>query len=296
MTKKTLGRTGLAVTQLGFGAMELRGPTVWGGREVTDAQADAVLNAVLDSGINFIDTAPDYGLTERRMGRFISSRRSEYILATKCGCDMQEVGDTWETPHVWTRDRLMRNISQSLERMKTDHVDILQLHNPRGPEVDWDMLVTALGDIQKQGLTRFVGVSHVLPELDQCIAMGVFDTFQIPYSCLEPQHYDAISRAAATGAGVIIRGGIAKGGPDSAVPIQKRVDAWSAAKLSEVAGGMTPAELILRHTLTHPGCHTTIVGTLNPDHLKANLDAAARGPLSKDIYEDVRRRVAQLKA
>ena len=86
MITRTLGRTGLEVTQLGYGAMELRGPKVWAGRPVSDAQSDAVLNAVLDAGINVIDTSPDYGLSEERIGKFISSRRGEYVLATKCGC------------------------------------------------------------------------------------------------------------------------------------------------------------------------------------------------------------------
>ena len=292
MITKTLGKTGLKVTQLGFGAMEIRGPKVWGGRDVTDEQAEAILNAVLDAGINFIDTAPDYGLSEERIGRYISTRREEYYVATKCGCDPKDLGDKWDTPHTWTRDRLLRNIDESLERMKTDHVDILQLHNPRGDDVPWDLLVRTLQDIRDQGLTRFIGVSHTLPLLDKCIDMGVFDTFQIPYSCLEPQHYDAITRAADSGAGVIVRGGIAKGGPDSDVAVQKRVDLWDKAGLAEVAGGMTPAELILRHTLTHPGCHTTIVGTLNPAHLAENVAAADAGPLPDDLYDEVRRRVA----
>lgn len=69
MQKNLLGRTGLEVTRLGFGAMEIRGPRVWNGRPVTDSDADRILNAVLDAGINFIDTAYDYGLSEEYIGR-----------------------------------------------------------------------------------------------------------------------------------------------------------------------------------------------------------------------------------
>ena len=127
MITKTLGRTGLEVTQLGFGAMEIRGPRTWTGRDVTEEQADAILNAVLDAGINFIDTSYDYGLSEERIGRCIGSRRGEYYLGTKCGCDPRDMGDHIETPHTWTRDNLLRNIAGSLERMKTDHVDIVYL-------------------------------------------------------------------------------------------------------------------------------------------------------------------------
>jgi len=110
MTHRTLGRTGLSVTQLGFGAMETRGPRIWGGRPVTDEQAETILNAVLDAGINFIDTSSDYGRSEEFIGRFISSRRKEYYLATKCGCFVTPGGDHDDTDHVWTRDNLLKTI------------------------------------------------------------------------------------------------------------------------------------------------------------------------------------------
>src|SRR5207249_8280900 len=84
LPKRELGRTGLQVTMLGYGAMELRG--VPRGREVTEAQAETILHAPLDAGINYIDTSIDYGLSEERIGRYIANRRSEYYLASKCGC------------------------------------------------------------------------------------------------------------------------------------------------------------------------------------------------------------------
>jgi aryl-alcohol dehydrogenase-like predicted oxidoreductase len=290
MQKRTLGRTGLEVTQLGFGAMEIRGGGAWRGREVSEGQCETLLNAVLDMGINLVDTAPDYGLSEERIGRYISGRRDEYYLATKCGCDPEDKGGSGG--HVWTRDQLLKNIEGSLKRLQTDHVDILQLHNPRDEDTPWDELVNTLREIQAQGMTRFIGVSHTLPWLSDCIAREDFDTFQIPYSCLETEHYDALTEAAGSGGGIIVRGGIAKGGPESDVARAERVEVWEKAKLSEVAGEMSPAELILRHTLAHPHCHTTIVGTLNPDHLRENVAAAEKGPVSSDVYEAVRSRVA----
>ncbi|HMN61275.1 MAG TPA: aldo/keto reductase, partial [Anaerolinea sp.] len=126
-----LGRTGLKVTRLGFGAMEVRGSRIWGGRPVTGEQARTILNAVLDQGINFIDTANDYGRSEEFIGEYIAHRRGEYILATKCGCTVVRRDEhTDDTPHVWTRENLFRGLHESLKRMKTDYVDIMQLHNP----------------------------------------------------------------------------------------------------------------------------------------------------------------------
>src|SRR5215216_4164822 len=85
LRKRVLGRTGLEVTELGFGASELRGGKMWG-PNIPDAQAGEVLNGVLDAGINFIDTALDYGRSEELIGTYISHRRSEFFITTKLGC------------------------------------------------------------------------------------------------------------------------------------------------------------------------------------------------------------------
>ena len=128
MIKNTLGRTGLAVTQVGYGSMGIRGPKTWGVRVVSDEAADTFLNAVLDAGINFIDTSPDYGISEQRIGQCISSRRAEFYLATKCGCVYTQHEDHLEINHVWKKDIVKRNIETSLARLRTDYVDILQFH------------------------------------------------------------------------------------------------------------------------------------------------------------------------
>jgi len=282
--KNILGRTSLEVTQLGFGAAELSGGNV------TEEQSERILNAVLDAGINFVDTSVDYGLSEGRIGRYISSRRSEYYLATKCGCNPQDKGDHIETPHVWTRENLFRNIHGSLERMKTDYVDVLQMHNPSPDDVRRGNLVEALCEIQSQGMSRFIGISTTLPHLLEFLEMDVFDTFQIPYSCLWPGHYEAITQVGQTGAGLVIRSGMGLGGPDAEQPALRNIDLWKQAKLDELCKDIKPSELILRYTLSHPYCHTTLVGTRSPDHLLDNLAAAAKGPLPTDLRAEVKQR------
>ena len=123
LTKKTLGRTGLAVTQLSLGAMELSGPSRR--EESTEEAAEKILNGVLDAGINFIDTSNDYGRSEEFIGKYISHRRSEYYMVTKCGC--RPGGGQ---PHIWTKENLFRGLHESLQRLKTDYLDVMQLHNP----------------------------------------------------------------------------------------------------------------------------------------------------------------------
>jgi aryl-alcohol dehydrogenase-like predicted oxidoreductase len=293
MIKKKLGRTGLEVTQLGYGSMGLRGPRTWGLRVVSEEDADRFLNLVLDAGINFIDTSPDYGISEERIGRYISSRRSEFVLATKCGCAYTQHKDHLEIDHVWKKDVVQRNIETSLRRLKTDCVDILQFHGGDAETLQREGLIDLLMQFRDQGTVRFVGVSSSLPNLPALIKLGVFDTFQIPYSCLAPEHHDWITSAAEGGAGIIIRGGIAHGGPDAEIQRPTLNDIWTRARLDEILlDGMSRTELILRYTLSHPHCHTTIVGTCNPEHLAENLAAAQRGPLPPDLYQEIRSRVA----
>ena len=86
LPRRVLGNTGLEISVLGFGSLELRGIVAGVGRSIDETRAETILNQVLDSGINYIDTSVDYGDSEKRIGKLISARRSEFILATKCGC------------------------------------------------------------------------------------------------------------------------------------------------------------------------------------------------------------------
>ncbi|MCC2684008.1 MAG: aldo/keto reductase [Paenibacillaceae bacterium] len=293
MQKSVLGRTGLEVTRLGFGAMEVRGPRIWNGRPVTDGEAERILNAVLDAGINFIDTSYDYGLSEEYIGKFISKRRGEYYLATKCGCTLVDKGDHDETPHVWTKENILHNIEVSLRRMKTDYVDLLQLHNPTVEQVENGGLVDVLKEIQASGEVRWIGISSTQPHIAEFIRWGVFDSFQIPYSALERVHENNISAAAQSGAGTIIRGGVAKGEPGVGLGRKDRWAEWEKAKLDELLGeGESRTAFLLRFTLSHPSLSTTIVGTKNPEHLTENLRIAEKGPLPANVYEEAKKRLS----
>ncbi len=293
IAEDTFGRTGLEVTKLGYGAMEVRGPRIWGGRPVTEDEADRILSAVVDAGVNLIDTANDYGRSEEFIGRFLAHRRGEFVLATKCGCTVVPKDEHKDdTPHVWTRENLFRGLHESLQRMKTDHVDVMQLHNPSVEQVEAGDLVRALEDMREQGKVRFIGVSSTEPHLDTYIGWGVFDVFQIPYSALERQHEAAIQRAADAGAGVIVRGGVARGEPGAGLGSEDRWRVWEAAHLDELLqSGETRTQFLLRFTNSHPGMHTNIVGTKNPEHLRENVEAAARGPLPADVYAEAKRRL-----
>ena len=292
LPKRQLGRTGLEVTMLGYGAMELRGAPR--GRDVSEAQAETILHAVLDAGINYIDTSIDYGVSEERIGRYIGTRRSEYYLASKCGClvGAPAAPRGERSPHVFTRENILAGVEQSLARMRTDYLDVLQFHiSPSRRTLEEQGALETVLELKRAGTIRFVGMSGTFPNLAEHIAMGVFDVFQIPYSAVEREHEAAISAAAKAGAGIVIRGGAAKGAPTDGKHEGVQWARWQKVHLLDLLGGMTPMEFILRFTFTHPDLHTNIVGTISPDHLQHNVSVLRQGPLPADVYAEAKRRL-----
>jgi aryl-alcohol dehydrogenase-like predicted oxidoreductase len=300
LAKRTLGRTGLDVTVLGYGAMELRGAPR--GPEVSPEAAAEILNAVLDAGINFIDTSPDYGRSEELIGQSIASRRSEYFLASKCGClvGAPPAGAAERPAHVFTAENVRAGVEQSLRRLQTDHLDLVQFHSsPSRQELEEHGGLAELQKLHAEGKVRFIGMSGTLPNLPEHVGMGVFDEFQIPYSALQREHEAAIAQASAAGAGIVIRGGAARGAPTNwerranyMLPGTTARDRWENAKLDDLLDGMSRMEFTLRFTLSLPELDTTIVGTRSVEHLRDNVAAAARGPLPKALMDEAKKRLA----
>jgi aryl-alcohol dehydrogenase-like predicted oxidoreductase len=302
LATRTFGKTGVDVTVLGFGAMELRGSPH--GPEIADGDAGKLLNLVLDRGVTFVDTSIDYGRSEELIGRYISHRRDEYFLASKCGCPLGQFPPETPRPlpHEFTPANLRAGLQQSLARLKTDHLDLVQIHaSPSRSQLEHDCTIECLQELQAEGTIRFIGMSGTLPHLADHLAMGVFDAFQIPYSALQREHEQLISQAANAGAGTVIRGGVARGAPAdekawqgpfgmSEGAAQRR---WEGAGLEDLLDGMDRMTFVLRFTLSHPGLHTTIVGTSNAEHFATNFAAAEQGPLPDDLYDEAKRRLAE---
>ena len=279
LPRAVLGRTNLSVTRLGWGAADRR---VW-----NEDLAESMCNSVLDAGINYVDTANDYGRSEEFIGKLISHRRDEFYLASKCGC-VPGGGS-----HVWTEENAFRGLHESLSRLKTDYLDLMQLHNPTVNECERGRLVEALNEMRDQGKVRWIGISTTLPHLPTFLEWGVFDTFQIPYSALERQHEEWITQVAEAGIGTVIRGGVALGEPGQGLGIPERWRGFSGAKLEDLQeADENRTAFMLRFTLTHPGIDTIIVGTQNPAHLRENVVAVNRGPLPADVYEEAKRRLS----
>lgn len=272
-----LGRTGLKVTRLGFGA---------GFRNSIDAkQADILLNAILDSGINYIDTSNDYRNSEELIGSSIAHRRSEFWLATKCGCSPDG--------HIWTRENLFRGLHESLKRLKVEYVDVMQLHNPTVQQFEEGNLAEALQEMQRKGKVRWIGISTTLPYLPTFLEIDIFDVFQIPYSALERDHESWISTVAEVGIGVVNRGGVAIGEPGVGLGKEELWGRFWKAGLDELREqGESRTAFMLRYTLSHPHTHTIIVGTSNLEHMRENVETVLKGPLPSTVYAEATQRLS----
>lgn len=304
--QRLLGRTGAEVSVLGYGAMELRG--VPRGPAIDDEDAGRLLNEVLDSGINLIDTSIDYGRSEELIGRYLSGRRDEYFLASKCGCLAGDApappptasGERPRLPHDFRPENVRAGVEQSLRRLKTDHLDLVQVHvSPSRAQLEADHTIETMTALRDEGKVRFLGMSGTLPNLPDHIAMDVFDVFQIPYSVIQREHEELINDAVRSGAGTLIRGGAARGAPAedkdwSRGPIGLRDGEgerrWSESGIDDLLDGMSRIEFVLRFTISHPGLSSTIVGTSSLNHLRSNVAMAEKGPLPDDLYAEAKKR------
>jgi aryl-alcohol dehydrogenase-like predicted oxidoreductase len=290
MQKRKLGNTGLEVTVLGYGAMELL--------KLDEQGAVQLLNGVLDQGINFIDTAPCYGVSEEYIGKALASRRDEFILATKCGCARTEMGSA----HVYDAPTFEKNVENSLRVLKTDHIDLLQIHAPMPEDIpggEGDEMIVALQRMKREGKIGHVCVTFKNSSPDQprypdifsleCLrhfkSWDVFEVFQIVYGGLTRKCEHGVDALAAAGKGVIARGSMNNFFPNYGELFEQ---AGLRALLEE---GESPKDFLLRYTITHPGVSTAIVGTRSSEHLSANVKAASRGPLAAGVYAEAKKRM-----
>ncbi len=250
--------------------MELRGPNGPWPRPFDDATTSRLLNLVIESGVNLIDTAPDYGLSESLIGKHISHRRDEFYLASKCGCTISPDGAPLEGDgHEFDRPNLRAAVEQSLRRMNTDHIDLIQFHHSPSREVlDANDSVAELVALRDEGKVHFIGMSATLPNCYDHLEMNVFDAIQVPYE---------------------IPGGWRE-------MWLKNRDRFEAAGLADLMDSGTRTEFMIRYILSKPVVDSTILGTVSPEHMADNIAAARKGPLPEDVYTEAQRRLAKAMA
>ena len=279
METRPFGTTGIAVTPLGFGAMHLND-----GRK-SEAEAGALLNAVLDLGVNLVDTARGYGLSEERIGRHLAHRRGEFVLSTKVGYGIPGFED-------WTYACIIAGVDAALERMKCAHLDIVHLHSCPLPVLERGDVIEALEACARAGKVRVVAYAGDNAELDFALRSGRFGSVQTSVSvCDQGNLQDRLSALEAKGLGVIAKRPLAGSVWSRAARPDDHAegaywDRWQAMGLKDL--GLPPGEAALRFSAFCPGVAAAIAGTGNLEHFKRNLAIVEKGPLPPGVHDLIR--------
>jgi aryl-alcohol dehydrogenase-like predicted oxidoreductase len=247
--RRQLGRTGFAVSPIGFGGFKIgRNQKVKYAAAYelpSDEQVAALLNGVLDLGINYIDTAPAYGTSEERIGRAIACRRSEFVLATKVG----ETFEADDSTYDFSAPAIRASVERSLERLRTPVIDVLLLHSDGRDlwiQTQTDAVAT-LQELKRQGRVHAIGLSGKTVEGARQ-ALEWADVLMVEYHLRDRSHEAVLSEAAARGVGVVVKKGL--------------------------ASGELPADEAIRFVLANPNVASLVIGGLSLAHFRGNLAAA----------------------
>jgi aryl-alcohol dehydrogenase-like predicted oxidoreductase len=283
--RRRLGKTDMDVSVLGFGGAEI------GYQRVDESTVARLLGTALDAGLTVIDTAECYDLSEELIGRAVGHRRREYRLFTKCG-HLQGWGRA-----DWRPGAIHRSVERSLRRLRTDHVDLIQLHSCSEGELRKGDVIDALEAIRDQGRARYIGYSGDGAAARYAVECGRFDTLQISVSIADQEAIDLVLPGArARRIGVIAKRPLANAAWTHArkpaepyyQPYWRRLRELAYPFLREAPE--EAAATALRFTLSVPGVHTAIVGTTRPERWHQNAAAVARGALPDHEVRQIRRR------
>jgi aryl-alcohol dehydrogenase-like predicted oxidoreductase len=282
--KRKLGKTNLDVSVLGFGGSELGFVP-----NIKQADVDKLLNSALDSGLNLIDTAAGYLESEKMIGSAVSHRRNEFYLISKCGA---LDGFTRED---WSKKGILEAIEQSLRDLKTDHLDIAQLHSCSAEILRQGDCIEGLQRAQEKGYTRYIGYSGDNESAKFAIEMDIFDTLQSSISVADQLAIDGnIKLAHPKGLGVIAKRPIAnavwrnseKPAEEYHHPYWERIQKLPFPFLKKsLEESISTA---LRFTLSIEGIATAIVGTTKPNRWQENAKYVAEGKLSDKEFNEIR--------
>lgn len=254
MEAQLLGQTGLKVSPIGFGAFKIgrnqkiKYPTPYD--LPTEADVEKLLNAVLDMGISYIDTAPAYGLSEERIGRSIAHRRDEFVLSTKIG----ETFRDGQSQYDYSAAAVRHSIDSSRLLLDSEILDLVLIHSSGDDDfiLNQTDAVATLCDLKQAGIVRAVGMSAKSIEGTRQ-SLEWADVIMVEYHLDDRSHEEVIAEAAERGVGVVIKKGLA-------------------------AGHLTPDEAI-SFVLRNPHVDSLVIGGLNPAHIQVNVNVA--GTISK---------------
>jgi aryl-alcohol dehydrogenase-like predicted oxidoreductase len=285
MEKRPFGKTDMQVSVLGFGAAEI-------GFEKAPADVVArLLDDALDAGLNVIDTAECYLDSEELIGKTVARRRKDYFLFTKCGHFKGPGREDWRPKSlIWS-------IERSLKRLRTDRIDLFQLHSCSEQALRQGDVIAALQKAKEKGYTRYIGYSGDGAAARYAIECGAFDALQTSVSIADQEAIElTLPAARAQQIGLIAKRPIANAvwryaeKPDN-IYIQTYWERLRTLDYDFVrAEPQAAAAVALRFTLSIPGVHTAIVGTKNPGRWRENAALLEAGPLPQDQFEAIRAR------
>ncbi|MBV8265690.1 MAG: aldo/keto reductase [Planctomycetaceae bacterium] len=285
METRQFGKTDMQVSVLGFGGAEI------GYERATADVVARLLDDALDAGLNVIDTAECYLDSEELIGQAAARRREDYYLFTKCGHLEGPGRDDWRP------DSLLRSIERSLRRLKTDRLDLVQLHSCSEDELRRGDVIEALRRAREKGYTRYIGYSGDGQEARYAIESGAFDALQTSVSIADQEAIDlTLPLAQARQMGVIAKRPLANAAwryaerPENAYhqPYWERLRVLDYDFLR--SDPREAASVALRFTLGVPGVHTMIVGTTKPGRWRENAALLDAGPLPREQFEAIRSR------
>lgn len=271
MNTRRLGRTNLIVSELALGTVELG--LTYGiprpGETGPPDEADAVrlLNRAVDAGITLIDTARAYGTAEEVIGRALSHRRGEIVLASKftlVGPDRQPLAGDALRDHFWA------SLDASLRALRTDWLDLYQVHAGSDPAILADgVIADLLAQARTAGKIRFAGLSSYGGELPLAgLATDAFDTLQVAYNVLDRRMEEQVfPLAQQQDVGIVVRSALLKGAlTDRADSLPPHLDELREpsrafrALAAALPGQPTAVQVALRFCLAHPAVSATLIG------------------------------------
>jgi len=292
LERRKFGKTDMNVGVLGFGGAEI-------GYEKTEQETvGKLLNSALDAGLNVVDTAECYIESETQIGAAIASRRKEYYLFTKCG--HAEGVD-------WSKAGILSSVERSLKRLKTEVIDLVQLHSCSIDELKKGECIEALEQAKKDGKTRYIGYSGDSQAARYAVECGRFDTLQTSINICDQECIElTLPLAKEKNMGVIAKRPIANAvwRYDAAPENNYHLEYWK--RLQELKyefalgearnkqGADGPAAIAMRFTSMQPGVHVLIVGTTKPERWQQNADLMRAGALPKELVESIRARWKQV--
>lgn len=284
METRQFGKTAMNVSVLGVGGDKIKGLAL--------ADAERLLGSALDAGYNVIDTAECDGDSEEMIGRAGAMRRDDYYLFTKCG---HAAGEELPDYPDWNPNLLEASIDRSLRRLRTDHIDLMQLHGCSLDTLREGNVVKVLEKARGAGKVRYIGYCGDNEDARYAMRMNVFDGLQTSINIADQQEIDfTLPMAQERNVGVIAKRPLAEVAwqhrtlprNDYAYPYWERLQIL---RYDFLQGDVERAiAMALRFTISVPGVDVAVIGNTNPDRWQQNANMVAPGKLSEEEYQSIR--------